>query len=372
MNGRYSIRREAEGLSLPFGANGVAAIGALVGGLAGLLMPRAWLETAAFQLYVDVLIPSAKAPLGATAQLVAAVLLAIAGALAGYLVAWVFGVTASPGGFSGLLARLRGELAEDEEDAPQLRAADRHPDAPARRPFSAARDIPDDAGVTIDAVAQPRFDDDDDELLLDLPVAEEEATFAVPERAPLGAAMASTRPTIATTIADEDFEAIDPAAEPPQPRVYMVDAMDGIDLSPPTLDDWEAGAFTSEADVQPEQDAAREPAMLADAETPAQPDPEPVVASAPPRARVMPPPLDLSAARLDDLIARLEAGLTRKMPVAPPAATDEAMADDGDTLVAERPAPPPSAEPEPDPAFPHDPALAAALATLRKMNLRSA
>ena len=86
----------------------------------------------------------------------------------------------------------------------------------------------------------------------------------------------------------------------------------------------------------------------------------------------MPPPLDLSAARLDDLIARLEAGLTRKMPVAPAAATDEEMADDGGTLVAERPAPPPSAEPEPDPAFPHDPALAAALATLRKMNLRSA
>ena len=83
MNTRYSIRREAEGLSLPFGAGGVAAIGALVGGLAGLLVPRAMLETAAFQLYLDTIIPAAKAPLGATAQLVAAVLLAIAGALAG-------------------------------------------------------------------------------------------------------------------------------------------------------------------------------------------------------------------------------------------------------------------------------------------------
>ncbi len=394
MNTRYSIRREAEGLTLPFGAGGVAAIGALVGGLAGLLVPRAMLESAAFQLYLDTIIPAAKAPLGATAQLVAAVLLAIAGALAGYLIAWVFGVTASSGGFSGLLARLRGELAEDEEDAPPLRAADRHPDAPARRPFSAARDIPDGiGGTTIEGVAQQHFDDED-ELLLDLPVAEsapQAEAAAAPTRAPSLRSVADTGSR--SRVDDAAFGPVDempldampldamPDEEMPLDEMIVArgsvydagDAMDGFDLAPPTLGDWETGSFAEAAGGQPADEPVvdPEPAMLAAR------DPEPIAQSAPLAPRVSPPPLDLSAARLDELIARLEAGLTRKVAVggAQPAAAAPAVAeardDDGDTLVAERPAPPLIAEPEPDPAFPHDPALAAALATLRKMNLRS-
>lgn len=395
MNTRYSIRREAEGLSLPFGAGGVAAIGALVGGLAGLLVPRAMLETAAFQLYLDTIIPAAKAPLGATAQLVAAVLLAIAGALAGYLVAWIFDVTASPGGFSGLLARLRGEQADDEEDAPPLRAADRHPDAPARRPFSAARDIPEGiGGTTIEGIAQQHFDDED-ELLLDLPVAElAPDPQTAPTREPSLRSVADTGSAVSESVVEPlDAVALDemaleemPADEMPadqMPADEMIvargsaydagDAMDGFDLAPPTLGDWETGAFAGEP--EPESEPPVGAVEQAEPVTLAEPEPEPAVAYAPP-PRVTPPPLDLSAARLDELIARLEAGLTRKVPVAvaPPAAAQPALAealdDEGDTLVAERPAPPPTPEPEPDPAFPHDPALAAALATLRKMNLR--
>lgn len=390
MNTRYSIRREAEGLSLPFGAGGVAAIGALVGGLAGLLVPRAILETAAFQLYLDTIIPAAKAPLGATAQLVAAVLLAIAGALAGYLVAWIFDVTASPGGFSGLLARLRGELADDEEDAPPLRAADRHPDAPARRPFSAARDIPEGiGGTTIEGIAQQHFDDED-ELLLDLPVAElAPDPQTAPTREPSLRSVADTGSAVSESVVEPLYAvALDemaleemPADQMPLDQMIVArgsaydagDAMDGFDLAPPTLGDWETGAFAGEP--EPESEPLVEAVEQAEPVTLAEPEPEPAVAYAPP-PRVTPPPLDLSAARLDELIARLEAGLTRKVPVAaaPPAAaqptTVEALDDDGDTLVAERPAPPPTPELQPDPAFPHDPALAAALATLRKMNLR--
>ncbi len=385
MNRRTTIKREAEGLTLPFGAVGVAAIGALVGGLAGLLVPRTMLETAAFQLYLDTIIPAAKAPLGATAQLVAAVLLAIAGALAGYLIAWVFGVTASPGGFSGLLARLRGELADDEEDAPPLRAADRHPDAPARRPFSAARDIPDGiGGMTIEGIAQQHFDDED-ELLLEQPLAETASdTKTAPTREPSLRSVADT----GSGVRDSDFEPVDeiarvemPVEETPAEEMIIPrgsaddvgDAMDGFDLAPPKLGDWETGSIAEqpESDPQPGVEAAEQakPATLTESE------PEKTMAFEPP-PRVAPLPLDLSAARLDELIARLEAGLTRKVPVvaaqctAAEPATADALDNYGGTLVNERPVQPSTPEVEPDPAFPHDPALAAALATLRKMNMR--
>ena len=377
MNRRTTIKRETQGLTLPFGAGGVAAVGGLLGGLAGLLVPRAMLESVAFQLYLDTIIPAAKAPLGATAQLVAAVLLAIAGAVAGYLVAWTFGITAAPGGFSGLLARLRGELAEDEEDAPPLRSADRHPDAPARRPFSAARDIPEGVGSpTIEGVAQHHFGNDD-ELLLDLPVVDD-AVPAVdgPTRAPGLRAV----PKFSPSIVDAEFEPDDAQPEGRAPIFVAGSAMGGFDLAPPTLDDWEREAFRHRA--EPEPDEREQPAVEAVVEHAAVeeavvvdeplPPPEPVVEPAPlPVApRITPPPLDLSAARLDELIARLEAGLTRKVAMdAAPSAEIERLDEGGDTRLADRPTPP--VTPEPDPAFPHDPALAAALATLRKMNART-
>ena len=353
MNARYSIRREAEALSLPFGASGVAAIGAVALGVVGLLVPTAWLETISFQLYLDSITTLAEPPLGTTAKIVAALALALFGALLGYVLAKAFGVAASDFSFADLITRLRGTGADDEEDAPELRAADRHPDAPARRPFSAARDIPardwDDgewgAGSAIN-------DDDGDELVLDAqfePLVDDDAVVAV----------------VPEALADQPAEFV--RHEPPAwSRTH--ESIEDYDLQPPDPADWEVAAIVEPERTEPEDVAADlvdwDVASDADDAPVAGPIAEPVAIIA--RPAVVQAPLDLSVARLDELLARLEAGLTRKnQAVARP--TDEG----GESAVADSDvgyAVSPSAE---DPAFPQDPALAAALATLRKMNLRA-
>lgn len=356
MNARYSIRREAEALSLPFGASGVAAIGAMALGVVGFLVPTAWLETISFQLYLDSITTLAEPPLGTTAKIVAALALAVFGALLGYVLAKAFGVAASDFSFADLITRLRGTGADDEEDAPELRAADRHPDAPARRPFSAARDIPardrDDGewgnGLALD-------EKDGDELVLDAqfePLVDDDAVVAV----------------VPEALADQPAEFV--RHEPPAwSRTH--ESIEDYDLQPPDPADWEVAAIVEPERTEPEDVAADlvdwDVASDADdapvAEPIAAPVAEPVAIIA--RPAVVQAPLDLSVARLDELLARLEAGLTRKnQAVARP--TDEG----GESAVADSDvgyAVSPSAE---DPAFPQDPALAAALATLRKMNLR--
>lgn len=336
MNARYSIRREADALSLPFGAGGVAAIGAVALGVVGLLVPTAWLETISFQLYLDSITTAAEPPLGTTATIVAALALALFGALLGYVLAKAFGVAASDFSFADLIARLRGADADDEEDAPELRAADRHPDAPARRPFSAARDIPardwDDSQIGVDAAF------DDDELVLD-------AQFE--------------------PLADARDKMVPTGESMPPVLVQAHESIDDYDLQPPDPADWEVAAAE---DLQP-ADQEDAPSDLVDWDAPSVamdvPIAEPVALAGRP-ATVAQAPLDLSVARLDELLARLEAGLTRKsQTVAEPIADgDASTAADSDVSHAVSP----SVE---DPAFPHDPALAAALATLRRMNLRA-
>ncbi len=308
MNLSYSIKREPAGLALPFGAGGVAAIGAAALCLVGLLVPIAWLETISFQLYLDLLTPAAAPPLGTTARIIAALALALFGGVLGYALAKAFGVVPSDHGLADLVARFRGARAEDEADAPDLRAVDRHPDAPARRPFSAARDI---EAVEEDGRWRPlstHGDEEDGELLLDAAfVPAEEETAA--QDAPIAAAGPRDAEPLSSFIPIEAY-----------------------DLAPPSPDDWERDAAVEAA-----------PTIVPDPAEPA------------PRPRAAPAPLDLSAARLDELIARLESGLTRRAAGAPAPAEAEA----------------PLAVDAGDPAFPHDPALAAALSTLRKMNLRA-
>lgn len=383
MSERYRVTRETPRWAVPFGASGVAVAAGLLTALVVALLPRAWLEAAAFQLYLDLVIPSARAPLGFTAQLIAA---AVAGLVVGGF-AWpaarLLGVTAAPFGLADLLARLRGDTAADEEDAPPLRAADRHPDAPARRPFSASRDIPQDySGTTIDA--RPlAHDEDEDELLLDLPLAED---------APMMEPLVDERPAFAASAVRFDAEPVIRSQE----RAPFVAANDRpaapapiadipFDVPAPTLDDWESGRFDpvepSWVEPAPDPAAPAEPASVEEAPAAASAEPAVVdeddlpATTVPPRwtTRIAapPPPLDLSAARLDELIARLESGWARRSAAGSSAAMP-VDADSGERLLA--PAPADIAEPvaPADPAFPHDPALAAALATLRKMNRASA
>lgn len=364
MNGRYSIRREPEALAVPFGAAGIGAVAAMAAGLFGLLVPVSILESLSFHLYLDTITDFAKPPLGTTAKLLGAMALALAAGGVAFVVARWFGVASAPDGLAGLIDRLRGVDRDDEEDAPALRSADRHPDAPARRPFSAMRDIPDRSWDDGDELDLGRSDmatiarDQDDELLLDM------AAPASDELTP--------EPASSTFPVDDEPLVIAPV---PLPELEQVDAMDGFDLAPPTLDDWEAAPVDEVVDIAPEQIEpvidAEVPMDVADAAIIAPP-----AAPARPAARRDTVPLDLSAGRLDDLIARLEAGLSRKAAAAPMAVpvmgnilVDEAEADHGGVLPDFA-----GAEPivEDDPAFPHDPALAAALATLRKMNLRTA
>lgn len=357
MNARYSIRREPQGLTLPFGAGGVAAIGAVALGVVGLLVPIAWIETISFQMYLDNVIPAAAPPLGTTAKIIAALALGLFGALLGYVLAKAFGVAASDFTFADLIARLRGTGADDEEDAPELRAADRHPDAPARRPFSAVRDIPERGWDEGEWASSTAFDDEDgDELVLDAqfePLIDDDAVVAaVPEAL-------SDRPV--------EFVEHEPVA-----WSQAHESIEDYDLQPPDPADWEVAAEVESESIEPAEpeDAPVDPV---DWDAPSDADDVPVaepiaapVAMVTRPATVAQAPLDLSVARLDELLARLEAGLTRKSrTVAGPAvAGDESEIAAGDTDYAV----PQSDE---DPAFPQDPALAAALATLRKMNLRA-
>ena len=416
-SGRPARATSGSALRLPFGVAGVAALCGLALGLFGLFMPRAWLETIAFQMYLDRITSAALPPLGTTAQIMAAAAFALGGALFGWLIARLFGVQPSSLSFDSLINRLRGVGAGDEADAPSLRAADRHPDAPARRPFSAARDIarPDD-----------EMDDDDDALLLDTQFASE---HDAPPPPPLGA-------TSGTSFDDHWHQANNVPQSPEMPQSSgLVDEDWSVTLPAPSLDDWErqpaqqpapapvaafppvapvaqpvmtprpplvnAGPvvdpFAPPSPVAAVQSPALPPAMAAPPIASPAPTPTPVpiadVPASPVRASLPPvEPLDLSAARLDDLLARLETGLGRRhglVPTAPPAAAVAGFDVAASTNAAERvdpvqpfapqvaqavpsqsfatSRPAPRDEPQ-DPAYPQDPALAAALRTLRRMN----
>jgi hypothetical protein len=363
MNASYTIRREAEGLPVPFGSAGVAGAGAAILGLIGLVVPVGWIESLSYQLYLDTITSAAAPPLGTTARVLFAIAMAVLGGAAGYMLARLFKVVPSDL-VDVLLARLRGLDQEDEADAPVLRSADRHPDAPARRPFSPLRDIPepdggDDDAVTTPFAPSPRFagasGDEEDELLLDGQFAGHIEPLVSPTEAAqsTGGYDAAGWPVMG----DEDEHlpplprANDPAAEPVEEEVVF-------DLPAPAPEDWEQAAQPAMPAVESGADDEPEPVAQAEAATPLSPGP-----TAPARPAA-PLPLDLSAARLDELIARLEAGFARK--TASPAA-EAAEAPDAATA-AEARLTGGAAGSEENPAFPHDPALAAALATLRKLN----
>lgn len=106
---------------------------ALAGGagvaLACLALPAAWLEGAVEASGIAALLPVAAPPLGLTAR----ALLALGGGIAVAAVAWAaLYLLVGPGG--PLAPRVPG-------DGPAVRRADAHPDAPPRRPLSAA-DLP--------------------------------------------------------------------------------------------------------------------------------------------------------------------------------------------------------------------------------------
>lgn len=335
-----------DGVAVPYGRAGCAGAMALLLGLIGLALPTALTQSIAFQLYLDQLFPAAVPPFGWLSRIVCALVLGAIGAGLGWLLGRVFGVVANGWTLRQLLDHVRGIGRDDDADAPVLRSADRHPDAPARRPFSAATDIPrdtdmpgwstDSAPVVMDAV--DGLIDDDEELLLDYSFAD--APPMTPDSA---------------------------LADPPQ--------------ADPVADAWPMPPVAQTDPVSPQADP------VADSPAAVQDDPLPM----PPQVAAPVAAADLSHERLDILLARLEAGLARREPQpAPDVAAPAVPAPDmGGTDAVPTPAnspsvalpqggPPeavaaPSAAPVPgaDAAaepFASDPALAAALATLRRMH----
>lgn len=370
--GREDRRRRP---AIAISARGAGLIGGVVAGGIGLLLPRALLESISYQLYLDTVTEAARPPLGMTASLVAAGVLMTIAVVVTTAIAMIFGLPFSKGNVARLIGRMRGADADDEMDAPSLRAADRHPDAPARRPLSAMRDIPvrdwDDHWPA--ASAGETADEDEDELLLD-------NSIAPPVDSPL-----SADPIPETPDSPLEDEADSPLLRRNAPIPDTASSADTI--APESLT-----PVHSQADDGASHGTgfgANDDTALSDADLS-----EPVSAESPHRA-AMPPrePLDLSAARLEDLLARLEAGLARRVPAAvsavaapvvlPASATPAApmavkveprqpMAINDRGVAADAPAPVPIGRldvgGDQDPAFPHDPALAAALATLRRLN----
>ena len=307
MDENFRIRRHAGALFVPGGAMTVATLMALALAATALLVPIAWLERIGAQIGLSTWMPDAVPPFDFTERLLFAIPLGLLGALLGAALARAFRVADDGEGWARLLERLRGISATaDEVDAPRLNPLDRHPDAPARRPLSPLRDlVPSRDADAFDA----------DELLLDTP-----APIGEPQAEPIAPVMATN---------ETWFDGSDEA-----PVVETPDSAPAMDLTPPTLTPEPLAAEP----VTPEPVAAA---------------PEAVV-EAPRRAPR--PPIDLSVERLDSLVARLEAGAARREAALAGASHPLPPADDAEPADAE------------EAALLNDPALAAALRTLRRMN----
>ncbi len=141
------------------------AVVALWLGAAGLLgsfvVPQWRIESLVTAIGLPSLVPAAMPPLGMTARLLIGLLIGGTMATAGLLIARrmfsapkpVEDVSREPEAeaavsgslVGGLVSKLKrrkdANAVHDFDDLPKLRDADRHPDAPARRPFQAARDL---------------------------------------------------------------------------------------------------------------------------------------------------------------------------------------------------------------------------------------
>jgi hypothetical protein len=202
-------------------------------------------------------------------------------------------------------------------------------------------------------------DDDDDELVLDAHFADNDEVAAlapISDRSVDWDALRQDVPLSSQPAEDTVGFSAPPNAEP------------DYDLSPPVLDDWETETDSVEA--------------ISSASVPVS---EPVAASVAPASQpAAAEPLDLSAARLDQLLARLEAGLAHRQAAPSTAPGANALPSESDAAPHTAPMQEAStsahapSDDQPaqfatanDPAFPQDPALAAALATLRRLNQKA-
>lgn len=125
-HGMTEFHRQSPIRHLPVAAALLVAVAAIVGLVA---MPGTMLEELVWRTGVAALIPAAQPPLGTTARVV----LALATAVIGAAVTWsALFLLVGPGGLLVRPPRRR------DDGVPVVRRADAHPDAPPRRPMTAA------------------------------------------------------------------------------------------------------------------------------------------------------------------------------------------------------------------------------------------
>ena len=121
-------------------------------GLCSLALAPEMLERIVTTLGLDRIVPAAAPPLGQTARLLLAMGMAGVGEIAGLLIG---ARLAAPKRSEPVRRRGLKSAAADadaNEDAPQLRDRDRHPDAPARKPLSAVSDLRENLGENLGGI----------------------------------------------------------------------------------------------------------------------------------------------------------------------------------------------------------------------------
>ena len=120
-------------------------------GLGSLAIRQGLIESAVLATRIDALVPAAAPPLGVTARILLALVLAVAGGLLGAAIARRI---ARPTPVAKPRRRGAANLGETEPKV-RLRGRDTHPDAPARLPISAHDELGDDAISSAEPVHSP-------------------------------------------------------------------------------------------------------------------------------------------------------------------------------------------------------------------------
>ena len=211
MNRPFNRRIIRTGPAVAYGVAGVAGVFAAMFAMLATMVPMRLVEAASFYLYLDKIVAAAAPPLGSTARILVIALFATIGWFIGRAIGRRFDVTDSGYriNFHTIINKLRGVGREDDPDAPTLRAEDRHPDAPARRPFSVKRDVPkrdwDLAPSRLPKLRQNEAAiEEEDELVLDTNFAQtgfatSPGAAASPATANPSAAASSESPTESTS-----------------------------------------------------------------------------------------------------------------------------------------------------------------------------
>ncbi|WP_082463862.1 hypothetical protein [Sphingomonas sp. Leaf17] len=290
-------------------AGGIAA--AVIVALVFAFLPQDMLEDWTWNSGIAALVPVAQPPLGITARAV----LALGFGIIAAAVVWsslylLFG----PGG-------VFAPRAPAADGVPVLRRADSHPDAPARRPISAAADFGDPVPTPVLPPVPPLVRDLPDDLDQPLAAYDPHAILPAPREPvrPVGALIA--RPS-----SDPVPEADPPVAATPEPAPPLP-ITPPPRFAPPTdapapvseprvaiksVETDPAAALRIEPEARPDAPASAPPAPLPVPSTPAAGSPSVAI------------PADDSPPSIEALLARLERGARRRSD-APRPSIDEAL-----------------------------------------------